>query len=403
MAKKRQWEALPPKTIEMIRCEYLIPTSGYPNKSTYDTFFYDSADINQSIRLIDYLLLAEVFLKKIQESEALPFTIDKSFQRFIIRENELGRLFYQLLELKNDAGQLSYHFNSLHSFQPFEQYEPSEAEKIINAIGSQFPLQFVTFTRNPVTVLSEKGSGGLERNSEFCSTPFKQSQAGLTSQLTSGKYLLEGELINTFVIRLRDILRSNSFVASLNARKAESRVKANQSVKYVKQLYVKTPDLLPIRILLFYNKGFGQISAFESDQHFRSFIKDLVSQKKSSGILGWWWKRGFMSETGFHYHLILFYPSSVNRDQIIENYFNQWHTLTENKGIGSIPFVYELGIQYQYRNWYLGNTVLPHQVENQLTVITSIKRMFKCEDAWRLMATLDGQEQSLAHFGMSSI
>lgn len=404
MAKKTQWKALPPKTIEMIRCDYLIPTSGDPNRGLYDTYFQDSADINHSIRLIDYLLLAETFLKKIQQSEALPFTIDKSFQGFkVIRENELGRLFYLLHELKNGVGQQPNSFSSLHAFQPFKHYEPSEAEKVIDAISHEFPLQFVTFTRNPESELIEKGPGGSERNPDYYSMQFNPPHIGLTSQLASGKHILEGELINTLVIRLRESLRTNSFIASTNARKASSKVKTDQSVKYIKQLYANNPDLFPIRILLFYNKGFGQISAFESDQHFRLFIKELVSQKKYSGILGWWWKRGFMSETGFHYHIILFYPSSVNRDQIIANYVNQWRILTENNGIGSIPFVYELWNQYHYRHWHPEETVLPHQVEKQSTVITSIKRMFKCEDAWRLKEELNVNEPSYSHFGMSSI
>lgn len=411
MVKKAQWKALSPRCFQKIRYDYLYPYNSdmLPiGNQQYQAFFRNSfrtsRDLTQTTKLIDYLSFAEYFLKMIQQSESLPFTIDKSFKGFkVIRENELGRLFYNLLKLQNGCDQPEYAFRNFHKNQLFMIYESSEAEKLIEEIGYGLGLDAVTFTGNPSSIISEPGYRISPGIFDQVLRGAEQDVIASTPSLASGKQMLEGDLINTFVIRLRERVRSDSFIAVSNSRKASSKNKSDQSVKYVKQLYKKDPNLSTIRLLLFHDPSFGWMPLSDSDQQFRRFLKTLDSQKKSSGLLGWWWKRGYMNETGFYYHLIFFHSSSSDREQAFQNYLNQWLNFTECKRIGCIPFVGEWLIQDLYRNFHFDEVVQLRQDDTQISTITSIKRMFKCEDAWRLNEKLDGHEKPFTHFEMDSI
>ena len=209
----------------------------------------------------------------------------------------------------------------------------------------------------------------------------------LSSILKDG--LLEGELLNTFVSRLRSGSKRKSFKVRADSWR-QNLSKINHSFRrYVLRLYENNPNTYVHRLDIGYIPGsFDQSFRSELLSHIQQFT-DRLESDFSESICGFWWKREFLSEIGYRYHLIIFSTTM--------NYFNAqalnnqivacWNDIAQGNGKCYTPV--------NYRNIGIGAMGI-HSIREAL--LDSVKLMLKTQSYLILQPF-----QSFDNFGIGKL
>jgi len=302
---------------ESIFCDYQYPsinTSGNIN-------WILSQDIGNS-EYLSCMELEELFVDRVAKSTDLPFVFDKTLDGTVLKKvNPLGSLFYDLLRRYNgiavnpDKTNPCLIFPVPAKFITFNfykhcKYEVSENLKILRAIATDL-LNIVNFTGNPM------------------------------QNLTPDYRLLEGELINSFVIRLRDAAKQKSFKKKLAERKKESTQNVTKTKRYIARLHENSLGLYGVPMVICYESQYANsITIKESDAHLMKFLESFETYSGNDSPVGWWWKREYIKELGYRYYLILFFDGqkTPNNPTEIQSFFGEhWRSVTGNRGAYFIP------------------------------------------------------------------
>jgi len=305
---------------ESIFLDYLYPDAN-PNSSINGlTHWVQSQDVQDQQFLITCLELAEEFVECVAKSTDLPFEFDKILEGARLKKkNRPGKLFYDLLWQQNDSpinpevGNPNLNSFKIQNFIRIQfKYEVSENSKLLYNIASELNLNGVFFTGNPM------------------------------SNIASG--LLEGELINSLVIRLREAIKRKGFKNEMAERKKESTQSFTKTKHYVNRLYANSPLLYGMRMFFYYRSNHeGPSMLVESNKHLMKFLEPYETGSALSSPVGWWWKREYMSEVSYRYHLIFFFDGQKTPydPRLIDLYGPQWVSVTGGEGAYVIPFVQE--------------------------------------------------------------
>lgn len=325
----------------------------------------------------DYLETVEHFIDSIAKSSELPFIFDKNLAGITLKKpNNLGEQFYKLLGLQNkqivNPGEFkpnSAHPNTFkirYGYSIRHKYQVSENMEILYFFASELNLNHVYFTGNPM------------------------------SKITNDGLLLEGELINSFVTRLREATNRKSFKTKVDERKKESSQNFSKTKRYIERIHANNPFCLyGVRMVICYqNQYASSISLAESNARLMKFLDAFETDSQLGSPVGYWWKREYMSETGYRYYLIVFFNSNYDRTQIYANYNDHWSSITQNKGLSFIPNVPDR--DYQRCN------VIPllqsGYIDSLNSILSSIQRMFMRDIYLRLES-----HQKLDYFGMGKL
>ncbi|ASF45231.1 hypothetical protein [Methylovulum psychrotolerans] len=268
-----------------------------------------SQDI-QNVQVLVCMELEEQFVENVAKSTDLPFTFEKTLQGTDLKkENRLGKLFYEMLRLQN-ATEANQGWSNKHLItfktRNFVQhkYEVSENLNILYAVAGELNLHIATFCYDP---LSKMGEG-----------------------------LLEGELINSFVTRLRETTKRKNFKSKIAERKKESSQSFTKTKRYISRLYANNPSLHGERMAICYRNEFANsITPSESNGHLMQFLAALETDSMLGSPSGWWWKREYMTEVSFRYDLIVFFNRAV--PPMYDTYSQHWNSVTRNRGLCFIP------------------------------------------------------------------
>jgi|GEM_PF-1863658 len=278
-----------------------------------------SSDIEDE-RSIQCMELEELFVDCVAKSKELPFVFEKTLNGTTLKkENRLGKLFYELLsfhdETANPDGR-NRHSRSPTTFKTskgweYKNYEVSENLQILHSVAAALDLGRANFNYNP---MSEMGDPGL----------------------------LEGELINSFVTRLREATKQKSVITKLAERKKSASQCFTKTKRYLDRLFANCPDLFGVHMVLCYENidVDHPLSLKESHGHLIKFLEILETGSDKESLVGWWWKREYMTELGYHHHLILFFDGNAMRydpNAIRRFYEEEWGSVTRNKGYSFKP------------------------------------------------------------------
>lgn len=152
--------------------------------------------------------------------------------------------------------------------------------------------------------------------------------------------LLEGELINTLVIRLREAIKQKKFKTRFSERKKEATQRIKHIKNYIKRLCDNYPDLWYQELFFFYrinDFGIPSVGLAESNVHFSKILTVIHSNSSIcwDNPVGWWWKREYLTEIGYYYNVSLIFKGPIEHYDLnaMERDFSyQWHEMTNNLG-----------------------------------------------------------------------
>jgi hypothetical protein len=331
-----------------------------------------SQDVQDQQDLVYCLRLAEQFVECAAKSTELPFELDKTLDGAILKKvNRPGELFYDLLRQQNAnvgiPGAGNPYFSSF-KIQNFDRlpfgYEVSEYASTLHFVASQLNLNRAYFMGDPMSKIAE----GLR----------------------------EGELINSLVTRLREAIKRKNFKTRMAERKKESTQNFTKSKRYLDRLYANSPYLYGVRMFLCYRGGDeGPLTLEESDKHLMKFLEPFETRPTTGSPVGWWWKREYMSEVSYRYHLIFLFDGQKKPydPTLINLYSRHWVSVTGGEGTYVTPLVAEWG--HQPSETGLSQ---PQYPDNWQSLLSSMQRMLMRDVYLRLK-----RSQKIDHFGMGKM
>jgi len=316
------------------------------NTTTHDVFdsimlhyCYPTNMLSQDAIHRDYIMfleLIEQFFDSATKPSALqPFIFDRSLEGITLKkENPLGKLFYKLLVINNN-----FIDKNINLFIFYKNYELSEKANILLELASHLKFNEIIFTNNPITQSNNEG-------------------------------LREGDLINTFVSRLREASEKKYFKTKVAQRKKNSTQYFKKTKSFIDSFNTEQVDIYGIHVVLCYQtEPAKNMTLDRSADHINKFIKELSTDLTPNSPIGWWWKREYVTEISYCYHLIIFFnvkKITSNLETLQDYYCNYWNIATANQGIYFRPLIKNIDPQNQPQIYFNGLDWLLLQMKNML-------------------------------------
>lgn len=308
---------------------------------------------SQDIRFEDMqrIALEHDFVSRINKASGLPFEFSRDMNGATLkRESTLADQFYNVLNVPTG------------SLPP--KYYASENVKVFRETATKIGLYKARFTGNALSVIGADG-------------------------------LLEGELINAFVLRLLEATKRKAFKAASGAAASQTTQGTSKFKRYLYRHLAIKPDLNALRVELQYlPKISSEISLQESAKHILAFVTALDNDVMTS-VVGYWWKREYSTEMGFFYHLVLLYDSSATFSEyaLQQELHDFWQAVTAGRG----SLFNQAYNPQNYRSWGVGQ--LQNSWEKHTDMLVSgVQLMLAKDQLLRLRSDV-----SVEHVGMSKL
>ena len=315
-------------------------------------FLYWKQSKDLSNHTLERIIREYDFVESVSKSSSPAFVFEKTLSGSTLTKSlPIARSFYDLLAvLKGDTPPL---------------HDTNEYSKILTEVALRLNFPSAQFSGNPLSPISIDG-------------------------------LLEGELINTLVARLREAAKRKSLRDRVREKKRLDNQLFTTFRRYLDRLVQNCPGLYVLRLDLGYTVDtVGGISNEESAKHLNRFISLLESDLICDAFAGYWWRREYISEVGNRYHLILFVDSQKSPcDQtFLQFLWHHWNDLTEGKGM----YFNHTCREDDYRSWGAG-PVLNLWQNNQDILLRGVKLMLAGECYLRLKENI-----GIENFGMGNL
>jgi len=264
----------------------------FPVIDQFDSIsWYTSADIRSG----DYcasLLASEKLAKLINHTDGPAFLIARSYTGTVLKKaTPVGKRF------------LESQLQNLFITTPMD-YLPSEAHQVLMKVAKDQNLGLVAFTQNPLATVNHEG-------------------------------LLEADLANSFVIRVREALELPSTKNRIETRKKQFHHRGKMIQRNLDRLQLMAVHPRIVEVRLDYVGGGKPYSLNDSEAHITQFIADL--QESAYAPVWPFWKRQHTSETGYNYRCLLVYDSLFH-DSLqtsINHLVDLWKKLTDGRGVAT--------------------------------------------------------------------
>ncbi len=283
----------------------IIEDNQYENTNRFGTDLIKSKDI-KSNNYLYCLNLESQLIDTVSKSDTFPFVFEKSYQcATLIKENkELAKMTYDLLFLQKETNRIEQQSYPGFKLNNPSNYEVSEKSKVLFEIADKIGLYHVELSGHPMTQIAPQ--------------------------------VLEGELINSFIIRLRESVKKDSFKTKIKNQKIELNRHITQIKRYIDRIYTKNPKLIVASMVFYYQKDCAnKITLNESAAHIEKFLSSLQKDMQQ-GFSGWWWKREYTTETSYRYNVTFFFNYEfIKIDSVsMRNQLNQaWFVVTQGQGL----------------------------------------------------------------------
>ena len=192
-----------------------------------------------------------------------------------------------------------------------DKYEKSENLKLLCDLANELELNTVKFFGDPMRSIGEG-------------------------------FILEGELINTFVESLREAMKNEGFKKRAAEREKESKQAVALTKRYIDRLCVNNQHPLYAQsiVLCYQREQASKINLKQSDDFLKKYLVELKAHLPADCFVGWWWKREYQTDLGHRYYLILFCDSlleSFDPIAVQNTYGPLWRHITEEQGDYFLP------------------------------------------------------------------
>ena len=311
------------------------------------TYFQKSKDLS-SVSLARIIQEHE-FVEAVSKSSGPAFVFEKTLSGSTLTKSlPISRSFYDLLAIpKGDT---------------LPSHEPSGYSKVLSEVAHRLNLPSAQFSGNPLSPISVDG-------------------------------LLEGELVNTLVARLREAVKRKSLRDAILEQKRLTTQRFSTFRRYLHRLIQNCPNLYVFRLDFGYTvDAAAGITNEKSATHLNCLLSILESDHFFNAFAGYWWRREYLSEVGNRYHLILFVDSQKSPcDQaFLQSLWHRWNDITEGKGMCyNHPYRKD-----DYRSWGAGPVHNLWQ-DNQGLLLRGVKLMLAGECYLRLKKYLGTENDGM--------
>lgn len=122
--------------------------------------------------------------------------------------------------------------------------------------------------------------------------------------------------LNDCVDRIRQEVRSKSFLTKLNSYQRSSNKNYRELTEYVDALFERHARLLVLRVDLSYSKENSKTTQDQAKRDRKRLFENARSNKLFDDMVGYIWKLEHGPEKGFHYHMMFFFDGSKVREDI---------------------------------------------------------------------------------------
>ena len=310
-----------------------------------------STEVNPSF--YDRIFLVESFVQAVMKTNSQAFDFEKSLDGVkLVATHPPGVAFYSLLRVPR------CHLPSKH--------EASVASQVLQLVDHQLGLHSAIFTGDPMSPISKDG------------------------------LRIEGEFINTYIEKVRQVAKSNKSKQALEERNRKSSSDFLKAKRGLDRMTHNLASVFVLRVDLTHREMYGK----ECDlDEVSTQLKSYLTTLNELPLLGVIWKREFIAETGYRHHMVALLNTdpSTFPSHIYTEIHQRWLTATRNRGHA---FFYSYD-PANYRSAGCGYLVYPGH--NYVPVLLeSLKLMFERDRILRLEPSAKHSHSGVEVFTVAS-
>ena len=236
--------------------------------------------------------LNELFVKSILKTKSSAFVIERSLAGPRVKKtHELAHLFQA--------------FAASPGNQPIPCKNFSDSDSLLSAVLTELNFRAYRLTGHPLSVIRSDG-------------------------------LLEGEWINDFIARVRQRAQAKAFQERTQPLKKQVTNNIRVTKTHLARLAERTPGLYAVRKTLRYApmRIGGSPPLEDTERHRQRFAHGLFTELPQLALLDWWWKRDYMTELGYYYHVVFLIDRQKTRffDEPFLVLDERWQQATDGWG-----------------------------------------------------------------------
>ncbi|MCK5921640.1 MAG: hypothetical protein KAG66_11915 [Methylococcales bacterium] len=193
------------------------------------------------------------------------------------------------------------------------------------------PHRFVTPPRQQLSEGLNAWEGVGQRI--FGSTPIFQGNPMLPM---NAQGVIEGELLNAFLIRLREATGRTLRQSERSLRRKDAQQAYNAKTKLVDRLKEHHPGLFGLSVALMYSQDYaGKVRLKDSAEHLQKLIDALKGDPWFGKSVGFMWTRHFLSEAGYRYNFVLLFDPEMTPVHTLNGSYvlQEWQASTKGAGL----------------------------------------------------------------------
>lgn len=152
----------------------------------------------------------------------------------------------------------------------------------------------------------------------------------------NGQGVIEGELLNAFLIRLREATGRTLYRSERSQRKKDAEKAYSSKAKLLDRLQGQHPGLFGLSIALMYSQDYAEnVRLKDSADHLEELIETLNDDPWFGKSVGFMWTRHFLSEAGYRYNLVLLFDPEMSPIHTINGTYvlHEWQAITKGAGL----------------------------------------------------------------------
>lgn len=311
--------------------------------------------------LFNKLHADEALFDAIRNSKGVTYVLDKTLSAISIRHRTpAGQLFYDWIKF---AGTLL----------PPDKYELHAESMMLDGVAHQLGLTPGRFSPSPDPIANVIG----------VAMP-----------------VLQGELIEAFGCRAFEMMQRASFKELSKTSLKEIQSATSKTERYFGRLENNHSTIRIRRFELHYRpEVFASIDIRQNAQHLDYTIAKLLDQSASSNLIGYWWKRRYLTEHGLGIHLILLSEERAGQavDLISQQVSAAWAEFTKDQG--TVAELTHYDDELNHRCWGAKRINIAHSGISPLqSTLNSVRLMLESDKYLRLKPV-----SNIAHWGMGEL
>ena len=258
-----------------------------PNKTGVGLQWYQENDRN----LLDLIAADLALIDAIDKNSTMPFQFNKTMNQIdLIKYSDIAAKSYAVLQARKYKIELP-------------QYERGIDTQAIDLIQKYLLIDPFRLTGQPLAFVN---AGGL----------------------------MEGELLNSFVSRLREFVKSKNFRINKNAQAKLINQSTTKVIRLIDRLQANCAGMYAILLTFTISESTNTMVDLKPSKKLLENLVGQLSEVYQAGLLGWFCKREYASNTGYRLNFVLFFNPQyvVYDDTTYQRICCIWESITAGSG-----------------------------------------------------------------------